>query len=71
MIYHTLAVECKPGSMRPTFPYARGDEQGREYEEDGGDSLFFEFDLVASEPNATQQQALDTNPDVLSWQMLD
>jgi hypothetical protein len=57
--------------MRPTFPYARGDEQGQAYEEDGGENLFFEFDLKASDVNATQAQALDSNPDVVSYQMLD
>jgi hypothetical protein len=70
-MYHTLAVECKPNSMRPAFPYARGDEQGKEYEEDGGDSLFFEFDLVSPDVNSTQAQALDSNSDVISYQMLD
>ena len=68
---HTLAVECKPNSMRPTFPYAMGDEQGQEYDEDGGDSLFFEFDLVSKDVNSTQALALDSNSDVISYQMLD
>ena len=68
---HTLVVECKPDSMRPTFPYARGDEQGTEYEEDGGDNLFFEFLLKSTDVNAAQAQALDTDPNVISYQMLD
>lgn len=68
---HTLAVECKPNSMRPTFPYASGDEQGQEYEEDGGDNMFFEFDLKACDVNATQAQALNSDPNVISYQMLD
>lgn len=68
---HTLAVVCKSGSMRPTFPYARGDEFGQEYEEEGTDNLIFEFDLKASDTNGTQEQALNSNPDVISYSMLD
>ena len=56
--------------MRPTFPYARGDEPGAEYDEQGTDNFIFEFDLAARDTSAAQEQALNTNADVLSYSMV-
>ena len=68
---HTLAVICRGGAQRPTFPYAKRDESGAEYDEDGTGNFIFEFDLYAQDVNSAQAQALDTNEDVLSYSMLD
>jgi hypothetical protein len=69
--YHTLAVTCRGAAQRPTFPYSHGDEQGQEYDEDGTGNFIFEFDLKDADTNAAQEQALNSNPDVLNYTMLD
>ena len=68
---HTPAVICKGTAQRPTFPYARGDEPGQEYDEEGTGNFIFEFDLIKSDMTAAQAQALNSDPDVLSFTMLD
>jgi hypothetical protein len=68
---HTLAVICVGTAMRPTFPYAPGDEPGMEYDEEGTGNFIFEFDLAATDTNAAQEQMLNEDKDVVYYTMLD